>query len=74
MKRALFFMLLFVNLQIAVTRSGITVGVATASAQTMMYEELPGVEVVGNLYDCKWGGAASTWPRTCWKHTRARVL
>ena len=49
-------MLLFVNLQIAVTRSGITVGVATASAQTMMYEELPGVEVVGNLYDCKWGG------------------
>jgi len=55
MKRILLLIFLLVNLQLTMQDGDLRVSLASISAQSYMYEELPEVEVIGNLRDCPWG-------------------
>lgn len=55
MKRILLLIFLLVNLQLIMQDGDLRVSLASISAQSYMYEELPEVEVIGNLRDCPWG-------------------
>ena len=55
MKRILLLIFLLVNLQLTMQDGDLSVSLASISAQSYMYEELPEVEVIGNLRDCPWG-------------------